>query len=228
MTRGQRIILQEGSVDMRTEYEKQLSELKSDMIELCMATEQAIRAVTDSLLNGDIIKAGTIKNEYEEISSRERDIEALCLRIIMKQQPVATDLRDVSAALKMVTDLDRMGNQAEEISEIIRVGNVKVPEKDLHFDDMSEATVKMVSESIDSFVKKDENLANTVIKYDDVVDNYFNDIKNLLIQKVKDNAIDAESMTDYLMIAKYYERIGDHAVNVAQWVLFSLGGDIEK
>lgn len=93
---------------------------------------------------------------------------------------------------------------------------------------MSEATVKMVSESIDSFVKKDENLANTVIKYDDVVDNYFDDIKNLLINKIKEGSIDVEAMTDYLMLAKYYERIGDHAENVADWVIFSLGGEIEK
>ena len=213
---------------MRTEYEKQLAELKSNIIELCMATEQAIRKVTDALLDGDIIKAETIQNDYENISTQERVIESLCMRIIMKQQPVATDLREITAALKMVTDLDRMGNQAEDMAEIIRHGYALNPSKELHFDDMSEATVKMVSESIDSFVKKDENLANTVIKYDDVVDNYFDDIKNLLIKKIKDGEIDVEAMTDFLMIAKYYERIGDHAENVAKWVLFSLGGEIEK
>ena len=146
------------------------------------------------------------------------------MKLLLQQQPVARDLRTMSSALKMVTDMERVGHQAADIAEIITMANISASDDTLHISDMARSTIKMVTESIDAFVKKDINIAIAVIKYDDVVDNYFDQVKKTLIELFSKPETDGEYALDLLMIAKYFERIGDHAVNIAEWVLFSITG----
>ena len=146
------------------------------------------------------------------------------MKLLLQQQPVARDLRTISSALKMVTDMERVGHQAADIAEIITMANISASDDTLHISDMARSTIKMVTESIDAFVKKDINIAIAVIKYDDVVDNYFDQVKKTLIELFSKPETDGEYALDLLMIAKYFERIGDHAVNIAEWVLFSITG----
>jgi phosphate transport system protein len=158
----------------------------------------------------------------------EREIESLCLKLLLQQQPVARDLRQISAALKMVTDMERIGDQAEDIAEIIPFleGHDIPAHAQIH--EMAKATSKMVTDSVDAYVKKDLALAGTVVAYDDVVDDCFDKVKNDLIEIVVQNPADGGRAFDLLMIAKYFERIGDHAVNIAQWVRFSMTGNKES
>ena len=158
------------------------------------------------------------------IDNKEREIESLCLKILLQQQPVASDLRRVSAALKMITDMERIGDQAADIAEIIMTSNLKAPVKEIGLNEMARATMKMVTESIDSFVKQDLKIAQKVIADDDIVDRLFLDVRNHLAQGMADDVATREQLLDLLMIAKYYERIGDHATNIAEWVEFSILG----
>ena len=153
-------------------------------------------------------------------------MESICLKLLLHQQPVARDLRTVSSALKMVTDAQRIGTQSADIAEILALGNITRLPESLPLREMATAVIRMVSESIDAFVKQDGKIARAVIEYDDVVDGCFNSAKAALIELLKTPDINGEAMVDLLMIAKYYERIGDHAVNIAKWVLFSLTGDL--
>ena len=156
----------------------------------------------------------------------ENDIEARCLKLLLQQQPVASDLRLISSILKMITDLERIGDQAQDISEIVIILSHSNFIKDLtHLPKMAEATIKMVKESIDAFVNKDIALANQVIEYDDVVDDLFVIIKDELISLIRHDVKNGEQAIDLLMIAKYFERIGDHAQNIAEWVVYSLTGE---
>ena len=154
----------------------------------------------------------------------EREIESICLKLLLQQQPVAKDLRVISAALKMITDMERIGDQAEDIAEIITFLNGRTGEECHDIRLMAEATIKMVNDSIDAYVKRDVNLAKAVEDYDDVVDEAFLRVKKTLISMIAENSADGEYAIDLLMIAKYFERIGDHAVNVAEWVEFSVTG----
>jgi phosphate transport system protein len=157
--------------------------------------------------------------------SEKKDIESLCLKLLLSQQPVARDLRLISAALKMVSDLERIGDQCADISEIVLTLPAGSDTNHLNLiPRMANATKKMVSESVDAFVNRDIHLAHSVCDYDDVVDNLFNEIRRDLISKIRENVEDGECIIDLLMIAKYFERIGDHSVNVAKWVIFSITG----
>ena len=162
-----------------------------------------------------------------QISQQERSIENICLKLLMQQQPVARDLRTISAALKMVTDMERIGIQACEIAEIISVGNIEQATDKVDFQKISDAVSNMVHMSLQAFGDKDMELANEVLKYDDVVDNLFCDIRSDLVGRLKAGSNDAEYLMDMMMIDKYFERIGDHAVNIAKWVNFSITGEIE-
>ena len=159
-----------------------------------------------------------------EIDQKERAIETLCLKLLLQQQPVARDLRQISSALKMITDMNRIGVQAADISEIVTMANITSTDDTLHIAKMSAATIKMVTDSIDAFVRRDLVLAREVIDYDDVVDDLFDKVKGELIELIGRKTNRGEYAIDLLMIAKYFERIGDHAVNIAEWVVFSITG----
>ena len=212
---------------MRSRFDMQLEELKIEMTSMGMLCENAIAKTSHALVNCSPKLAGELPELLNQITQKEQDIESICLRLLLHQQPVAKDLRTVSAALKMVTDAQRIGTQSSDISEIVALGNIDVIPEGLPIRDMATSVIRMVTDSIDSFVKQDGKIARSVIEYDDVVDNYFNGIKASLIALLKEADANSEALVDLLMIAKYYERIGDHAVNIAKWVLVSLTGNLE-
>lgn len=160
----------------------------------------------------------------DEINRKERDIESICMKLLLEQQPVARDLRVISSALKMISDMERIGDQAYDIAEIAKfIKNSNVKSK-IHIKDMAAAATKMVTDSVESFVKKDVELARSVMVYDDKVDNLFDCVKDELVQLITEDKANGEFCIDLLMIAKYLERIGDHAVNIAEWVEYSITG----
>ena len=212
---------------MRSRFDMQLEQLKLEMTSMGMLCENAIAKASHALLNCDAKAAGELPELLNQVTQKERDIEAICLRLLLQQQPVARDLRTVSAALKMVTDAQRIGTQSGDIGEIVAMGCIRQIPEGLPIREMATAVIHMVTDSIDSFVKQDGKLSRNVIEYDDVVDDYFNSIKHSLVQRLKTQEGSSEAMVDLLMIAKYFERIGDHAVNIAKWVLFSLTGSLE-
>ncbi|MDR0764864.1 MAG: phosphate signaling complex protein PhoU [Synergistaceae bacterium] len=210
---------------MRFRYDEQLSKLNASLIEMGALVERAIANAAKALEERDVKTARRIIAEDETIDEQERDIESACLKLLLHQQPVAGDLRQVSTALKMITDMERIGDHASDISELcVYLAGQTYIKKLEHISSMANATIKMVKESIDSFVKKDLDLAQSVIAYDDVVDDLYSTIKKELIGLVHENVDNGEQAFDLLQIAKYYERIGDHAVNIAEWVIFSITG----
>ena len=211
---------------MRPGLERQLEELHKEMITMGMLCETAIAKASEALLACDMALAGELPELMRQIDQKERDIEAICLRLLLREQPVAGDLRTVSAALKMVTDIKRIGDQSADFAEIVAMGHVREIPRSLPIRAMAAAVIKMVTDSIDAFVKQDSQIAVSVIEYDDVVDGLFNDCKASLIELIQTPDADGEALVDLLMIVKYLERIGDHAVNNARWVLFSVTGTI--
>ena len=209
---------------MRSRFDEQLSLLNKKMIEMGTECVELITLVAKALLKGDIEGARKAKKQGHEIDQMEREIEGICLKLLLQQQPVAKDLRVISAALKMITDMERIGDQAEDIAEIIPFLNGRTGAEFSDFKPMAEATCKMVTDSIDAYVKQDVALAKAVVEHDDIVDDAFDRMKDMLIKMISENRADGEYAVDLLMIAKYFERIGDHAVNVAQWVEFSVTG----
>lgn len=209
---------------MRDLFLKQLEKLHTLLIEMGALCECVIERSHAALMNEDRAAAAEIIEKDGIIDMKEREIESMCLKLLLQQQPVASDLRKVSAALKMITDMERIGDQAADIAEIINTTELKAPVNELRIAEMAKATMKMVSESIDSFVKDDLELAKKVIKSDDVVDNLFLEVRDELGRLMKAESATAEQLFDLLMIAKYYERIGDHATNIAEWVVYSLTG----
>lgn len=212
---------------MRSRFDMELDELNRKMIAMGMLCETAIARASKALLTCDIAMAGELPELLAQINAKERDIEAICLRLLLLQQPVAKDLRTVSSALKMVTDVGRIGDQSADFAEIVAMGHIKSIPEALPIREMAAAVIKMVTESIDAFVKQDGKTAAAVIEYDDVVDGLFNECKAALTEWIKQPQANGEAMVDLLMISKYLERIGDHAVNIAKWVLFSINGTLE-
>lgn len=209
---------------MRSRFDEQLILLNKKMIEMGAECENIIALSVKALLEGDIAGAKKVKEQGYIIDQMEREIESICLKLLLQQQPVAKDLRGISAALKMITDLERIGDQAEDIAEIITFLGGRTGEEWHDIRIMAEATIKMVTDSIDAYVKQDLKLARSVLDYDDVVDDAFDRVKQTLIEMISENAADGEYAVDMLMIAKYFERIGDHATNIAEWVEFSVTG----
>ncbi len=208
---------------MRSRFDEQLSLLNKELIEMGALCEEVIALATKALIAADRELAQKVAPLDSEIDRKERTIESMCLKLLLQQQPVARDLRQVSAALKMITDMERIGDQAEDIAEIVcSVG--RPIENDGLLREMAQAAIKMVTESVDAFVKHDIILAKKVVRDDDIVDHYFDEIRRTLIQKLSHDPDDGEAAVDLLIIAKYFERIGDHAVNIAQWVIFSITG----
>ena len=209
---------------MRNRFDEQLALLKKELIEMGALCEEVIAKASEALTRGDVALAAKVAPLDGQIDRKERDIESLCLRLLLQQQPVARDLRKISAALKMITDMERIGDQAEDIAEIVTFLKGRTGQNDDLLREMARSTIKMVTESVDAFVKHDIMLAEKVVAYDDVVDNYFEQVKDELIARIAENSDDGEYALDLLMIAKYFERIGDHAVNIAEWVMFSVTG----
>lgn len=209
---------------MREQYNKQLellSEHMADMGKLCV---EAIQNTIQAFLKQDMEAVKNVERSENEINSMEREIENLCLKLLLLQQPVAGDLRQVSSALKMITDLERIGDQALDISEIVATAPFKNNGHCELIEEMGRATMKMVSESMDAYFKEDFELARSVIDYDDVVDVLFDRVKNMAVKQINEDLKAGEFAIDLLMIAKYFERIGDHATNIAEWVCFSISG----
>jgi phosphate transport system protein len=214
---------------MRSRFDQQLDTLNTMLIEMGMLVEKAIATSIDALKKQDIELAGRAIAADDEIDQKERDIEALCLKLLLQQQPVAKDLRLISAALKMITDMERIGDQAADISEISIYLAQSTLITDLeHIPQMAATTARMVTRSIDAFVKKDLVLAYEVIEFDDQVDRLFDIVKTDLIELIAADSRNGEQAIDLLMIAKYLERIGDHATNIAEWVVFSITGRHNK
>jgi len=210
---------------MRSKFDEQLAHLNNTLIEMGAIVERAIADTTKALMEQDIELAEKIISSDDEIDNKEKEIESLCLKLILQQQPVARDLRLVSAVLKIITDLERIGDHAKDISEItMLLAGRKYIKKLEHIPQMAAETMKMVTESINAFVKKDVELAQEVIAYDDKVDDLFNIVKTDLVELINENAKNGDQAIDLIMIAKYFERIGDHATNIAEWVIFSLTG----
>lgn len=210
---------------MRELYGRQLKQLDSEMANLGALCEKAIASATKALLDGDMTMARQVLPMSGEIEQKERDIVALCMKLLLKQQPVAGDFRTISSALKMVTDMKRIGDHSADIAEIVTMANISQTDNMLNIHDMAVATIKMVSDSIEAFIKRDLETARVVIDYDDVVDDCFNTVKLKLIELFSKPETDGEYAIDLLMIAKYFERIGDNAVNIAQWVIFAITGE---
>ena len=211
---------------MRGRFDKELESLNLELIKMGGLIENSIEASAKALMEKDLSLVKKV-NEYEiEIDKMEKTIESHCLKLLLQQQPVASDLRLISTALKMITDMERIGDNAEDIAEIAKyMVNEKFIKDIVHIPQMAEATIGMVRKSIDAFVNKDKELALEVCASDDIVDDLFTVIKNELIEKIQENKENGEQAIDLLMIAKYFERIGDHAENIAEWVIFSITGE---
>ena len=210
---------------MRTRFDEQLSQLNADLIDMGTMIEYAIESSANALISMDGALANRIVRYDHEVDRKERDIESLCLKLILHQQPIAKDLRFISAALKMITDMERIGDQAADIAEIVTMMlNDDPPRITDHFSEMARVTTRMVRQSIDAFVSRDVLLARQVVNTDDVVDSLFDDVRGELIDLLARNPDCGRQALDLLMIAKYFERIGDHATNIAEWVEFAITG----
>ena len=209
---------------MRNRFNEQLSQLNTELITMGALCEEAISKAAKYLIDNDESLKETIFETDRQIDQKERDIENLCMRLLLQQQPVARDLRTISSALKMISDMERIGDQASDIAEIVCFVNKSGIGGKVHIADMARSTIAMVTNSVESFVKNDADIAYDVIKQDDIVDNLFLKVKNELISGVKDETENAEALIDLLMIAKYFERIGDHAENIAECVIYSITG----
>ncbi len=213
---------------MRSKFDEQLELLHKELIEMGALCENAIAMAAKALSEGNTKMAAKVPELSTEIDRKERDIETMCMKLLLQQQPVAKDLRTISSALKMVTDMERIGDNSGDIAEIVTMANISPSDNTEHIQDMARATIKMVTDSIDAFVKKDIEIANAVITYDDVVDGLFDEVKTDFIEKFGNPESNGEKVLDLLMIAKYFERMGDHAVEIAKWVLFSITGRKER
>ena len=209
---------------MRSRFDEQLAILNRELIEMGALCEEAIALAAKALTDKDKTMAAKVAAMDAEIDQKERNIESMCLKLLLQQQPVARDLRQISAALKMITDMERIGDQAEDISEIVITLDGRYAENSALLKGMAESAIQMVTESVDAYVKRDTALAHKVSEMDDIVDDYFVQVKAELISKIAGEPADGEYALDLLMIAKYLERIGDHAVNIAEWVIFSVTG----
>ena len=211
---------------MRNRFDRQLSTLNDELIEMGSMIEKSIETAIKALVNQDVDLARHAIEADEEIDRQERIIEDLCLKLLLQQQPVAKDLRLISSALKMITDMERIGDHASDISEItIALADQPYIKKLEHIQQMAKETMIMLVGSIEAFVDKDLEKANEVIKRADVVDDLFDKVKKELIQMIHENADKGEQAADLLMVAKYMERIGDHATNISEWVIFSITGE---
>lgn len=209
---------------MRERFERQLMQLNTELITMGALCEDAIDCAVKYLLENDKKMKENASEIEKQVDRKERDIETICLRILLQQQPVAADLRTVSSALKMISDMERIGDQAYDISEIAEYVVGKEITNKVHIADMADTAAKMVTLSVESFVRKDISLAQSAIALDKKVDELFLTVKSELTEAVRQGCDNGEALVDLLMIAKYFERIGDHAENIAEWVIYAVTG----
>ncbi len=210
---------------MRNKFDEQLMLLNSELMKMGALCEEAISYAVKCLTERNPEMKENAVDAEKQIDQKERDIESLCMKLLVHQQPVATDFRLITSALKMISDMERIGDQAEDIAEIAEYVKDADLQTQVHLTDMAETAVLMVMNSVDSFVKKDTDIAYSVIKTDDIMDDRFMQAKTQIIKAVQNGTGNAESLVDMLMIAKYFERIGDHAENIAEWVIYSVTGE---
>ena len=210
---------------MRDKFQQQLQQLNEDLIEMGALCKEAVADAMTALLHSDKqARQKAFLTEYE-IDNKEREIENLCMKLLLQQQPVARDLRNISAALKMISDMERIGDQASDIADITKYLENSELTQHVHIQQMAESAMSMLTESIDAFVRKDLLLARKVMKEDNTVDDLFNQIKTEVIQEIAQNPDEGELCVDMMMVAKYFERIADHVVNIAEWVEYSVTGE---
>ena len=209
---------------MRNLYQEQLENLNQELIQMGAACEEIIDLAARALTEYTPELEEKTKQVGAVIDESERTIETICLKLLLRQQPVASDLRKISAAMKMITDMERIGDQAEDIVDLVPKMEKGVEENNLQIQQMAKAAQYMVTEAVDAYVRQDLPTARVVMGYDDVVDNYFNQIKSDILGIIAVNPNEGEYALDLLMIAKYFERIGDHCTNIAEWVEFSVTG----
>ena len=209
---------------MRDFFQEQLNELNRELTRMGAACEEIIALASDALTDWDEELVKKVNSIGAQIDESERTIESICLKLLLRQQPVARDLRQISAAMKMITDMERIGDQAEDIVEIVPYMTAHPDEKFPKIREMARAAQAMVTEAVDAYVKQDLDMARKVMAHDDVVDNYFSQIKSGIIDIIAAEPAHGEYALDLLMIAKYFERIGDHCTNIAEWVEFSVTG----
>ena len=208
---------------MRSRFDEQLRELNKEMIDMGRMIVQSIGMAIEALTDKDDILAKRIMERDDQVDHAQKKIENICFNLLIQQQPVARDLRTVTAAMKMVTDMERIGDHAADISEMtILMGKESPIDKFQHINKMASETVIMLNHSIEAYVERDKEKAKEVIEHDDVVDQLFNEVKKDIINLIQKGSGDAEDALDLLMVAKYFERIGDHATNIAEWVIYSL------
>ena len=215
---------------MRNRFDQQLTKLNNELIEMGSMIEKAIENAVKAMVTSDIELARTVIRSDEEIDHQEKTIENLCLKLLLQQQPVASDLRQISSALKMITDMERIGDQSADIAEIVisMASEKKSVSLDMTLlEQMAKETTLMLVGSIDAFVNKNQTQAEEVIGHDDTVDDLFNRVRKELVEKISTDKACGEQAADMLMVAKYFERIGDHATNISEWVIFSITGTHE-
>lgn len=210
---------------MRDFFQEQMNKLNQELTQMGAACEEIIVMASRSLTEYDAGLASRVASVGTQIDESYRTIEDSCLKLLLRQQPVARDLRIISAAMKMITDMERIGDQAEDIVELIPKMDSRADEKYPKIREMAKHTQRMVTEAVDAYVKQDVTLAKQVMEHDDIVDEYFSRVKKGIIEIIADNPTDGEYALDLLMIAKYFERIGDHCTNIAEWVVFSVTGE---
>ena len=210
---------------MRDFFQEQLNELNLELTRMGAACEEIIDLAFQSLTEYSEDLAKQVNTVGVQIDESERTIETICLKLLLRQQPVARDLRQISAAMKMITDMERIGDQSEDIVDLIPKMERRADEKYPKIREMAKAAQAMVTEAVDAYVKQDLALAKKVMAHDDVVDDYFSHVKKGIIGIIAENPNEGEYALDLLMIAKYFERIGDHCTNIAEWVVFSVTGE---
>ncbi len=214
---------------MRSKFDEQLNQLNEEMMRMGTMIEDSIEKAIDALVNQNVALAEEIMAKDEEIDRQQKKIESICFNLLMQQQPVARDLRTISAAMKMVTDMERIGDHAADISEItVMLGNQPYPFTLDLIKKMATETMIMLIRSIEAYVEKDIEKAQSVIKHDDIIDALFDEVKQKLITLIHEAPDNGEQATDFLMIAKYFERIGDHATNISEWVIFAFSAQTEN
>ena len=210
---------------VRKQFARQLERLNEELIEMGALCEQAIAEAAKALFEDEATFVSRVHQTEGEIDQKERDIESLCMKMLIQQQPVASDLRLVSSALKMVSDMERIGDQAADIADIARHSGHNPALASTHIKEMAERTACMVTDSVDSFVRRDCALAREVMRLDDAVDERFGQVRSEITALLANRSADGAACLDLLMIAKYFERIGDHAVNIAEWVEYAMTGE---
>ena len=209
---------------MRDYFQEQLEKLNQELTQMGAACEEIIAMASHSLTDYDADLARRVATVGAQIDESEHTIETICIKLLLRQQPVAKDLRQISAAMKMITDMERIGDQAEDIVDLVPKMDVRPDERYPKIREMAKETMRMVTEAVDAYVKQDVELAQKVMAHDDIVDDYFNLVKKGIIGLIASNPTEGEYALDLLMIAKYFERIGDHCTNIAEWVVYSVTG----